>query len=77
MTIRLQQNTHGSYTIFPVGKTAHSATAWITRNEKGGGYTLRMKDGRTAFLNCIPRVKTWVELERQISNIITQKMEAE
>ena len=70
MTINVQQNSHGSYTIFPAGKTAHSAIGFIRRNQNGGGYTLEMKDGRTTTFRHLPKTQKWAELENEVAKII-------
>ena len=68
-SISVQQNAHGSYTIFPAGKTAHSATGFIIRNQRGGGYTLEMNDGRTTSFRHMPVAETWAEFEGKIAEI--------
>lgn len=52
---------HGNYTIFPLGETSASAVAWLRRNLKGGGYTLRHRDGRTLQVSAMLKHGTWQE----------------
>jgi hypothetical protein len=54
MAYEMNGGDHGNYTIFPAGKTAHSAVAHLRRNQAGGGYTLKAKDGREVQIFHMP-----------------------